>query len=455
VLISLLVGLAIAAPLAIFLVSNPTLEVRINELIIPLESMLAGDFKLILENLIDGFEMLLIEGDGNWRYNISDRPILQPILAILFVGGVVLSIERIVRGIRTKDNSRLVISTFFALVWLVLGLVPALVTGADSSTPRVIGALPVFYLFPALTVAWILKSKKIPKKFALGIVTILLGTASILSVRDYFYVWAVSPEVLVQYESTAVATVQYLEENYSGRAAISTTTPGRFHNPAIALLTHENQNINIRWFDGRHAILFPRGSDSLVVFTGFAPLNAHLEPYLSARKVDELDLPPAYIDQPITIFEASQPQETNLISNMVQELDNPIAQHLPANFEDAVELIGYDFLNPVVEPGGVARIVSLWRAYQPVDQAIIFVHVVNDNGIPIAQDDRLDVPSYFWEAGDLFLQLHEIEIPETIEQGEYPIMIGIYKRPDLLRLQSFFENDSVDQLQLKPLEISQ
>lgn len=161
-----------------------------------------------------------------------------------------------------------------------------------------------------------------------------------------------------------------------------------------------------------------------------------------------------YIDQPVILYEGVQSKETKLISSMDQELDNPADQSLPVIFEDAAELIGYEFLNPVVEPGSVARIVSLWRAYQPIDQAVIFVHIVNDDGIPLAQDDRLDVPSYFWEAGDLFLQLHEIEIPETIGQGEYPVMIGMYKRSDLLRLQADVESNSVDQLQLKAIEVS-
>jgi hypothetical protein len=301
-----------------------------------------------------------------------------------------------------------------------------------------------------------LESLRLPRKAAYGLVVVLFVGVGLQTIRDYFFVWAESPEVRVQYETTTVTAVKYLNDYGQGQTAISTTTPDRFHSPAVGLLTQNNPSMDLRWFDGRHGLLIPRGEESTILFTGFSALNPTLEPYFSGTKVDELPLLASDLDQPITVYNVDgRALLTQWQSIFDQHVIAPAGAVLPVLFGDSVELLGFDFLTPSASPGGQVRLVTLWRAYQPVDDAVIFVHVLDANGLPIAQEDRLDVPSYSWMAGDVFLQLHELKLPDSLNQGEYRVVIGVYTQQDLQRLPLHVAgNVAADQIQLPPLIIN-
>ena len=128
----LFIGALIALPLVTFLLANPLVETRLGQLSQPLTSANNGDFRPLLENTKAGLRTLTIEGDSQWRYNIPGRPILAPILAFLFYIGLVIALWRILLGLREKDKEKLTRASvaFFALLWLVAGLSPVLITGA-------------------------------------------------------------------------------------------------------------------------------------------------------------------------------------------------------------------------------------------------------------------------------------------------------------------------------------
>jgi hypothetical protein len=58
----------------------------------------------------------------------------------------------------------------------------------------------------------------------------------------------------------------------------------------------------------------------------------------------------------------------------------------------------------------------------------------------LTQADRLDVPGYGWQAGDTFVQLHELIVPEATAVGNYPLSIGLYLRGTRQRLPIFTNN---------------
>ncbi len=69
--------------------------------------------------------------------------------ALFFYGGLLLSILRFKRP-----------AYAFALIWLVVGLIPSAVTPQAPSTVRLVGAMPVVYLMPALALAWLWQRSK-------------------------------------------------------------------------------------------------------------------------------------------------------------------------------------------------------------------------------------------------------------------------------------------------------
>ena len=60
---------------------------------------------------------------------------------------------------------------------------------------------------------------------------------------------------------------------------------------------------------------------------------------------------------------------------------------------------------------------------------MLFTQVMGPDGRPIAQADRLDVPGESWQAGDQFIQLHQLTLPEATAVGQYAIIIGLYTCP--------------------------
>ncbi len=433
--VMLVTAALLALPLVIHLATNPSAETRLADLSTPLQSLTEGNFEPLKRNVVAGLKLLTFQGDDQWRYNIAGRPVLGPIVALLFLSGFVAALWRIGVGIRNRQSIWPAATAFFAIVWLLLGLSPALVTGVELSTTRIIGLQPVLYLFPALALNTAVKSLRLPRNVAFSLLVLLFVAVGFQTVRDYFIVWAETPEVRVQYESTTVMAVKYLNDLGMGQSALSTTTPDRFHSPAVGLLTQNNPDVELRWFDGRHSLLIPQGEESTILFTGFSPLNPALEPYFSAVQVDELPQLASDLDRPVTVYEVDGRSLVNKWqSSFDQDEISPDGVILPVLFGDAVELLGYDLIPTSASPGDQVRLVTLWRTHQPLDDAAIFVHVLGADGLPLIQEDRLDVPSYAWSAGDVFLQLHELTLPASISQGQYPMAIGVYTRQDGQRL---------------------
>ena len=284
-LFTLAVAALVAAPLLLYLAARPALEVRVGELSAPLRAATGGDFAPLWANATAALRLFTIEGDQTWRYNVPGRPLLPGVLGWLFYAGLLVAGWQVVVGLKRKATTdytdftdlRVLKSVksvvafsspgaFLALVWLALGFTPVLVTGPGLSTTQAIGMLPVLYVFPALALVagWraitnyelrITNAAKEPHAkvsslrswrswrslrevfsspatrylpLASLLVVLLYVTVATASARAYFGLWANSPEVRVQYETTMVTALRYLDAHGRGAAAVSTITPGQY-----------------------------------------------------------------------------------------------------------------------------------------------------------------------------------------------------------------------------------
>lgn len=439
-ILTLIVAAFTAAPLFFYLANNPGLEVRIEELSAPLRSAAAGDFGPLWANAAGSLQLFTFTGDTAWRYNLPGKPWLEPLTGVLFYGGLALAAWYAIRGLMTRDDAapdplrtgNYAPGAFAAVVWLVLGLAPVLVTGPELSTTQAIGILPVLYLFPALALVAIygavsarisaLARRKTLAAGAIAAAVLLYGIIGLMTARDYFVRWASAPEVRVQYESTLLATLRYLEAR-GAEAAVSTITPGRFHSPAVAAMTLRQASLQPRWFDGRGSLLLPNDAEALVTVPGFTPVPDALRPYLAtAEVIDELPLRTDDLDRPVTVYriDGSAAADAALARLATQTEDAA----LPASFGGHLSLLGYDLSSPSARPGETITLVTAWRLEQALPDAVLFAHL--GAGEPAAQADRLDAPGEFWRSGDYLLQLHEIAIPPDLPPGDYPLSVGVY-----------------------------
>ncbi len=435
----LMLGMAVLVgwPLFQYLAAHPAVEVRIDELSVPLTAVTQGNFQPLLKNTLASLRLFTIEGDSTWRYNIPGRPFLQPVMGVLFYAGLLLAAARVWGG-----SKRLARASMAALLWLLAGLSPVLVTGPELSMTQAIGMQPVLYLFPALSLVTIgrllslfLTKSKSPQRskaahpFTLSpayiFLTVLVFTATaVTTYQAYFITWANAPEVRVQYETTMMTAMDYLNEFGEGETAVSTITPHAYHSPAVARLTLHNQAVNLHWFDGQRSLLLPAADRSTIIFPGFTPLPPRLQGYFATAVLTQsLPLRPTDADRPLDIY---QVDGTAMRADWLNQFTTDVG---PVDFGGAVTLLGYHVAETAVSPGDLVQVVTLWQVERSLDGAVLFTHLLGLDGAPIAQADRLDVPGESWQPGDWFIQLHEFVVPEETAVGKYALTTGVYTCP--------------------------
>ncbi len=428
--VMLLTMFLVALPLLRFLYLNPQAETRINQLAGPLRLAQTGDFAPLSDNIVGAVGLFFLQGDPTWRYNIAAKPLLGPVWGLLLLLGLALALLYLWR--RDDRPDHLVGSaSYLSLTWLAAGLAPVLITGPELSMTQAIAIQPLLYLFPALALSAAATSVLADRPSWRPLVAVFLmlfffGTA-LLTYRDYFQIWANAPEVRVQYETTLVTALDYIDQQPPGEVAISTATPGRYHSPAVARLRSVQSHFALRWFDGRGALLLPREPSGTVALTGFAPLDPALESYFATADLQEtLPLRETDLDRPVRFYALDQARlREDWFGRLVP---------LRAEFGSSLALMGYDLQTPRLAPGQQLLVVTAWQTHGPLPEAVLFTHLLGPDGVPVAQADRLDVPSDSWQEGDTFLQLHHFTIPDDLPPGEYPLVVGVYTQPDGKRL---------------------
>ena len=454
--VTLIISLLIAAPLFNYLRTHPNTEGRIDELKTPITAVFDSNFTPLLQNIIAGIKIIGIDGDWIVRYNIPHQPLLPPVMAVLFTIGLLFSIWTLITQINTDKKKRsqsvfirvISVPLFVAILWLLAGLAPVLITGPEWSFTQAMGMQPVLYLFPALALTWLGRwfTGRWERLYSIGVVG-LFGLTAVITYHNYFNIWANDPAVRVQYESTMVTAMDWLNASSlttchlplatCNSIAISTITPAQFHTPALAQMTMHNDDVTLHYFDARASILLADAVKSTLILPGFTPINPMLERYWQLATLTEtLPLRPDDEDRPLDIYTIERSP------TLAMWADQFTIESEAGN--DYLDFLGYDLQTKTVHAGDVAQIATWWRVKRPLSQANLFTHIQGVDNIPIAQADRLDVPSESWQTGDYFIQLHTIPIPPETPTGRYPIALGLCQRNatdcarigDLIQLQT-------------------
>jgi hypothetical protein len=215
-------------------------------------------------------------------------------------------------------------------------------------------------------------------------------------------------------------------------------------------------DVRVRWFDARQAVVFPDAERALLILPPNTPLNSYFADRLDLRLVERVELQPKDVDPYFDVFEWN-PRAA--FANMLPEIPQVM------NFGDGVELAAYDLLTPETAPGETVALVTFWRihdpgALEPVDPkhygraAAIFVHLLDEEGEIVAQDDRLDAPAWNWRAGDAFVQVHQIRLDDGVSPGFYDLAVGIYNRHTMERLSAIVDGVEQDRVLLEALEVT-
>jgi 4-amino-4-deoxy-L-arabinose transferase-like glycosyltransferase len=459
VALMLVVMVAMAAPLLIYLARFPEVEQRVLELAAPLQSALAGDFSLLWARLRDSVLMFSHLGDTHWMYNVAGRPLLPPSLAILFYLGIAVAFFRLRRPV-----ARLL------LLWLGVGIAPAMVTGLESSSLRAIAAQPAVFglcVLPLVEV-WERRRGWVRKALVTGFVLLSVLIAA-EAAQTYFVEWAGHRDVRVAYHTHLMVEADYLDQGVPGVVGISTFYPRDPHDPSAMEALTEVSPSRLRWFDGRGALVFPAVGRSQVLIPSAVSLDPVLEEMVeaNARVLPALDMEPTDLVSEVAVFEwdaldalQAQLAAADRTAGIYPAGGFPACctyadVDLPVELGGHLTLLGYRLFTPQVEAGGEVVLVTFWQVHAPVEAELaLFAQMVDEGGLVVGQVDRLDAPAWNWHAGEAFAQVHRFLVAEDAAPGFYHLQVGAYRRADWARLPVLEDGNPVDdRILLHPLEV--
>ncbi len=169
------VFVVIITPLTLYNASHP--DIRIGQLSILQDKHLkpADKVKAVRQNIEKTIYMFLWKGDMNGRHNFPGKAALNPIMALLFIMGMII----VMRNRGTQAD------TLF-LIWFFISLLPSLFT-SPSDNPnmlRTVTAVPsivyaISIIFPFVD--------RIKKHYLVYIVVLLLVASAAYDLRTYFF----------------------------------------------------------------------------------------------------------------------------------------------------------------------------------------------------------------------------------------------------------------------------
>lgn len=179
-------------PLGNYFLNNPEAFVTRAEQVTIFNQALQKDsfLQTLLDSASLSLGMFVIQGDANWSRNISGWSMFDPISALIMLVGTVLAMRRF----REPAYG-------FIVIWLVVMLVPSLLSIKDSPNYyRVTGLIPAIFILPALGASWLWEAWESHGPARLQALPVFLAVllflgGTIHTYHSYFEIWAKSPEI--------------------------------------------------------------------------------------------------------------------------------------------------------------------------------------------------------------------------------------------------------------------
>lgn len=384
------VYLITAFPLYYYLQTNPGVEFRVAEVSQPLTDLLAGDVRPVLTNGVKLAGMFGVVGTPLWREGVPGVPVFEPVMALLFYGGVLLSLWR------WRDGRYA-----FILLWLLVGLIPSLVTINAPSHIRTINALVVSTIFPAIFIHNFLKLSTVIPKLSTELgkltLTLVLFTFFLLyggrTINLMLNVWPRGGDVPFVWQAAFAEAGRVLDQTGDTAVSLAGWSPETMDSPTMMLL-RQNDNLALSHFNPQEGTLIIPESGQII-----RPSDLPLDPYWQTWLEDQN----ATVSEGELITIYSLPGDSAVSSS-----DESLAQ-----FGETVRFLGYTVDGD--------SLLTRWQVTAVPRQAHrLFVHFLDENGQQIAETytfDTVDPQGLWvphWQQNDLILQRHNL--PAAAEQ---------------------------------------
>ncbi|HTP08192.1 MAG TPA: hypothetical protein VMP08_08085, partial [Anaerolineae bacterium] len=451
-------AILVAAPIVIYLALHPVVDTRFQALTDTIDAARHGDLMPVITTTLQTLGMFVWQGDPQWHYNVAHTPVFDPFSAVLFLAGFLIAIWRWRRW-----------PYAFYLIWLFVSLIPGMLSAPAPHFMRTAAAQVAAYTFVAIggseAIGWGAKRHRLWERLMQGIVIAIWFIAAIVNYHNFFIVWPANDEVRF-----------YHQANISEMARVIAATPDAvpavgcspFLNETERWLRSARQTIHfvlasdrsVRWHDCRDSLVFPNGGQWREFILYLMPVEKNLPPAITdwfsgttPSQFNAFDDSRLYqLDQRERLAQTLAGVKSAEVS-FAPEVGGGAAQ-LPIEFGHAIELLGYQVEAPI-KAGQPLDLKTYWKATgSPPKFLTVFVHLLDQNGQIVAQIDRQSVLADTLQPGDIFMQLHSIDLPTDLPPGSYRLAIGLYTSDTGQRL-PLSEGDQThgDRLFLAPVAI--
>ncbi|WP_420631974.1 hypothetical protein [Candidatus Leptofilum sp.] len=352
------------------------------------------------------FRGLYWQGETHFRHNLPGRPYLDPIQATFFTLGVV-------QTVRQKLNPRAV----FLLLWLLVMLLPTIMSGDAPHFGRMTGAAGPLAILVAVGAVWLFSVTSKPitvhRILITGYCLLLFGSLA-FTVRDYFGRYANHPQLATDFYLPDWQLGQLAADQAEGTAVYLTPTQEEMATIFFALANPDG----IRSFSGTGELLPLGFADEPILYLvrpSTPETLARLQTAFPQGEVGEL------LDDAIPYFvPAAAPRLSGL-------------QTSEAVFGENIALAGYR----AEVAGNQVRVTLAWQALAEMTRDYTaFVHLLDAEGNLVTQLDRPPdgYPTSVWQPGELVQDTYQIQLPANLPPGTYTVQTGFYHLPTLTNL---------------------
>ncbi len=235
-------GLAalISGPMFLYLRANPDAEQRYQQLSGLFLSLEEGSIQPFIAGIWQSLTMFIWRGDAEWYYNIAGRPFFPLPVAILFYLGLALAIWRWRKP-----------AYVLALLILLGGLIPVMLSSTNPGFSRAINILPVVYVFPALAlvagVNWAALRWARWRNLIYGLTAVLVLIYFGTELYAYFGVWTQSPGAQELHGPAMLELAERIEAQPDGQTIVISTPGVNYFDPwdrlQMELLLTEDQQL--------------------------------------------------------------------------------------------------------------------------------------------------------------------------------------------------------------------
>ena len=419
-LCSLVVALLIVSPLGIYFLQNPlSFSTRIGQVTTGIAR------QDVFDNLGAVLGMFLFSGDASSIFNLPSRPVLDPFLALPFLIGLGLALQKF------WELGRL-----FLLAGLGVMLLPTVLSDHAPHFLRAIGALP----FTALLIAYgaeslagyaaLFQEGRLYRP-ALAVGWVILCGAIALTGWTYFgvlnssarmfYAWTVGYSQIARYIDDANETRVYI----SPRDANSPYTGARPHPSADYLLMV--RGITPQYHDERTCLRVAL-KDSAQYFSLVRMADPH------PLRLDSY-FPDTTPPRPTVFDNSGKYWATEFRKEEGEPVVFPEMRPFHAKLADGIDLHGYRLAPENLQPEQLLNVRFFWHVKRtPSQDYTLFLHLLhaNEEGFfeQLAGFDHPPgngaCPMTEWLPGEMIVHEAELLVPTNLPLGDLFLAVGFY-----------------------------